>query len=75
MPRQKASAAMPKYHCLFIDLTGHVGKVEMMDCRDDDVAQACTDDLLARNDFDAVEIWHADRQLRRRQKSRHPPLC
>jgi hypothetical protein len=65
---------MTMYHCLFIDLTGHVGKVEMLDCRDDDVAQVCADGLLARNDFDAVEIWCADRRLRRRQKSRRPPL-
>jgi hypothetical protein len=74
MPHQKASAAMSTYYCLFIDSTGHVGKVEMVDRRDDDVAQACADGLLARNDFDAVEIWHADRHLRRRQKSCHPPL-
>ena len=65
---------MSTYHCLFIDLTDHVGRVATIECRDDDVAQTCADGLFARNACDAVEIWYADRRLRRTEKSSHPPL-
>lgn len=65
---------MPTYHCLFIDLADHVGKVETMECSDDSVAQTQADGLLARYASDAVEIWGGGRRLHRVQKRRHPSL-
>jgi len=74
MPRQKASAAMPTYHCLFIDLADQVEEAETMECRDDSAVRKRADGLLARHAFDAVEIWDAGWRLHRVQKPRRPPL-
>jgi hypothetical protein len=65
---------MPTHQYLFIDLTGHVGKVETMESRDDDVAQTCADGLLACSVFDPSRFGAPVGACAEGQKSRRPPL-
>ena len=70
MPRREGRAAMPTYHCLFLDSADRVAMVKSMECTDDSVAQIRVGGLLAQRSFDAVEIREAGRQVHRVQKPR-----
>jgi hypothetical protein len=48
---------MPSYQCRLIDSNDDVGRAEMMECRDDGVAQTRADESLARPGRDATGIF------------------
>lgn len=52
------------YRCYLLDAQRHIGRVEIIDCLDDDDARQRAHEILAaRPDFCGIEVWEFDRRV------------
>jgi hypothetical protein len=52
------------YRCYLLDAQRHIGRVEIIDCLDDDDARLRAHEILAaRPDFCGIEVWEFDRRV------------
>ena len=60
---------MPIYRCYFLNAQDCVIATELIDCADDNRAQARADKMLAASDHAGIEIWERDRYAYRANKA------
>ena len=52
------------YRCYLLDAQRHIGRVEIIDCLDDDDARLRAHEILAvRPNFHGIELWEFDRRV------------
>ena len=68
---------MPRYRCCFMGDDGEVIGVEMFNANDESIARARAEEIVARHDYPAVEVWdhtamiyRAERRSRSRSRAR-----